>query len=750
MAATAVNQRRLLIYIGLLAAILVTVLVWTMLEGDGFRQRVAAWLFLVGLFALLELADLLFHHEGDREGISSSEAVFLPLMVGFTFPQAVWGVAIAIGFASVADRRVTPIKAAFNVANLGCAASAACAMWSWLRDDTVGLTPRNVGVAVLATLVFSLTTHVLVAIAISLARGRRIDLLGGGIAEALGWNLAGNISLGVFLAAAYLHEPWMVVLFPLPLAFLYFGYRAVLNQSSERQRVEKLLAASRALAASPSLDEALIDFLKAVREIASTAEARVVVDTHKALVWSGARGDAVIADMEVLEKKGLMRDLLTEVERKQGPVIISTDEEGHLRDLTGGLGAKNLLAIPLLDADAVVGCLVALDRVGADEFGTSEARLLEALGHELVLTLDSYRLFAEVSEERERFRRIFTSSKEGIMLLDDTGVVKAWNPALTRITGYESLEVSGRPWSERVVMRDKNARRIEGMGLVEVPPTEEFELVSRDGPSRWVSVLSSPVQGAQERGWVVLARDVTAEHLVEEAKSDFLSTVSHELRTPLTAIKGSLGILQRGREKVDDKIFERMVSVMARGTQRLERLVMNLLFVSQVDSDGAPRVFIEDFDLEQIVRTRAEAILGDHPADIAIEEDDPVVVRADRERLGHIVEHLVENAAKFDPDGTVEIEVRRDAGFARLTVRDKGPGIPKVDQQRIFDRFVRLGDVLTRGTQGPGVGLFIVRKSIDAMDGEVWVESVPGQGAAFHVTFPLAQPMVIEGSGDAS
>ena len=82
--------------------------------------------------------------------------------------------------------------------------------------------------------------------------------------------------------------------------------------------------------------------------------------------------------------------------------------------------------------------------------------------------------------------------------------------------------------------------------------------------------------------------------------------------------------------------------------------------------------------------------------------------------------------------------VAADDGFGELVVRDGGPGIAEVDQERIFERFVRLGNVLTRETQGPGVGLFIVRRSAEAMGGRAWVESSPGEGATFHVTLPLA------------
>jgi signal transduction histidine kinase len=109
----------------------------------------------------------------------------------------------------------------------------------------------------------------------------------------------------------------------------------------------------------------------------------------------------------------------------------------------------------------------------------------------------------------------------------------------------------------------------------------------------------------------------------------------------------------------------------------------------------------------------------------------------------------LDNARKFGgPEGKVTIEVSGRDGFGHLTVTDEGPGIAALDQERVFERFVRLGDALTRETQGAGVGLFITQRSVEAMGGRVWIESEPGNGATFHIDIPLARPMVV--SRDAS
>ncbi|MGH2753115.1 MAG: ATP-binding protein, partial [Actinomycetota bacterium] len=587
-----------------------------------------------------------------------------------------------------------------------------------------------------AVLLYAISTHLFVSLAIALAERRSFGELSRDIAPATALNLLVNICLGLLLAASYIAARWTMVLFPIALAIFFVSYRALLRQLNEAARVEHLLDASRALAGSPSLEDALVAFLRAAHDITSTREARVIVETPKGTVWSAVRAGDVVASVQPLTDEPL-KTLLGSVVLTRTHLIAKPGPAEH-RELLGNLGAQSLLAVPLFDDDVVVGCLVAIDRVGADEFGDAEAHMLEALGHELVLTLDSYRLFEEIREERARFVSIFDASKEGICLLDESGNVRAWNPSLVRITGYAADVMIGKHWSDVVVLRTKEGKPIEGMAITALDADEELEVVRRDGASRWVAVVASAIDAAEEVGWVVQVRDVTAEHLAEAAKSDFLSTVSHELRTPLTTIKGSVAVLSRSPDDIDPDVLEKMVGLMRRGTDRLERLVMNLLYMSQLETEAELHLTIQDMDLAQTVRDRVAAIDGG-PEQIGVRAPASLRVFADRHVMDLVVEHLLENALKFGNGSPIEVVLREVDRQAELVVSDGGAGIALIDQERIFDRFVRLGNVLTRETQGPGVGLFIVKRSAEAMRGSAWVESSPGRGASFHVTVPLAR-----------
>lgn len=735
---------RVRLYVAVHVALLLGILYWTSQKDGGFHHPVGTWALLSALLAGTEYVSLFFHgRRAGRISLSTAEAILLPMIVVLTLPQVVWGATLANALARLPRWRIAALKETFNIAQYGTAAFLAVGCWRLLNDGSIGLSARNALVAGLSMVVFQAATHVFVAIAISLSEGKGLLTVSGSVAPATVVNLAASIMVGLIFTASYLTARWTAILFPVFMGGLYLGYRAILQQGGERERVESLYSGTRALASSPDLDEALIGFLGAIAAITSAAEGRAVVRVGGRVLTTTVRDGVPVNRLEEVGE-GALADLLVEINRTGGPVIVGEDDLGGMRKIAERLDLKSLIAVPLMADGEGVGALIAGDRIGAGEFGQADLRLLEALAVELTVSLDSHRLFAEVAEERERFARIFTGSKEGICLLDTEGIVRAWNPALERITGHLSGDLMEQVWSDVVVVRDRDQNRLRGDELVGTEPDEELELVTKSGPSRWVTAMAGSVGEAEGGGWVVLVRDVTAEHEIEAAKSDFLSTISHELRTPLTTIKGSLQVLSRGRENLPPELADQMIGVSTRGAERLERLVMNLLAVSQLESGTMP-VFPDVLALGDLVQERVAAMLKDHDRTVVSLPEKALEVHADRERMSHAIEHLFENALKFGGSGgEITIALARENGYARLSVADEGPGIPIGDRERIFDRFVRLGDVLTRETQGAGVGLFIAARSVQAMGGKIWVESTVGKGSTFNVTVPLAHPVAVE------
>jgi signal transduction histidine kinase len=219
-----------------------------------------------------------------------------------------------------------------------------------------------------------------------------------------------------------------------------------------------------------------------------------------------------------------------------------------------------------------------------------------------------------------------------------------------------------------------------------------------------------------------------------------VATISHELRTPLTPLKGFLAALLHGTVEDTPETRGEYYKIMLNQANRLERLITDLLEVSQIESD---KPLVEGHAVE-LTAAAAEQVeeFSQHNRKRSIElrtPGDPIVVHADPVRLGQVMGNLITNAIKYSPEGTpIDIRVAREGERAVVSVRDEGEGIPEADQERVFGRFQRLDNSLTRQTGGTGLGLYIARRLVEAMGGRLWLDSKPGVGSTFSFSLPLA------------
>jgi signal transduction histidine kinase len=227
------------------------------------------------------------------------------------------------------------------------------------------------------------------------------------------------------------------------------------------------------------------------------------------------------------------------------------------------------------------------------------------------------------------------------------------------------------------------------------------------------------------------------------ARDEFLSIASHELRTPLTALKLTLGRADRLLAATDPvessrEDLARTVVWSERQVERLERLVDDLLDVSRLRADRLA-LQIGPVNLDELIRETAGR-LGEQltRAGATLELDIPqrVVAACDRGRIEQVVTNLVANAIKYAPGGPIRISLAADEARAQLSVRDQGPGIPKVEQARIFEQYRRLASAKHVG--GLGLGLYIGRQIAESHGGALTVRSAPGEGAEFTLELPLA------------
>jgi PAS domain S-box-containing protein len=411
----------------------------------------------------------------------------------------------------------------------------------------------------------------------------------------------------------------------------------------------------------------------------------------------------------------------------------------------GSLGLRAVVIAPLESVGRRLGILVIGFR-GPVKFKRRERSVLATFADQTSISLQHARLFEELSAERSRLDAIVQHASDGILLVDEAGCVLSWNPAMTLMTGRSQADAQGMLLGDALNATTENGLPLDGGQLIaDVHESEQVRLpvmlTTSDGRTREVALAVSPVPDAEGSGQlaVVVARDVTAQREVEQAKQGFIATVSHELRTPLTPIKGYLTLLLRPDFVPDKPKREALLTMMLEQTGQLERLVDDLLSVSRMQH-GEFNIRLEHADVREVVRRAARDFSSgsDRAVDLRL-PDAPAIAVCDPSRLQQVVGNLLSNAEKYSPPGLpVHVTVRVGVHEVELSVRDEGGGVPLDQREVVFEAFRRLGDPLTSTTRGTGLGLHIARQLIEAMNGRIWVDGAPREGAIFHITAPLA------------
>jgi PAS domain S-box-containing protein len=428
--------------------------------------------------------------------------------------------------------------------------------------------------------------------------------------------------------------------------------------------------------------------------------------------------DAIVSDIKLPGMDGL--ELLTEINqlRPGTPTLLITGHGEHdlaVRALRGG--AYDFVQKPI-DRDYFVASLERAIRVRRLDRRVEQQRI-----------------------ELERHARVLEHVDRGVFLVDDAGVVRYWNPAAEAITGLDADRLVGRRAEEvlprwEVIGPEVPVAAEPGPGSV-AAKTLPLDI---EGRELWISISGVTF----EDGVVYAFRNLTEERALEELKSDFVATVSHELRTPLAAIYGCARTLLRPDLDLQRDDSARLLEVIAQESERLTRIVSDILLANQIDS-GRLRLQDQAVDVTGLARDVVDEIhaaLLDGREDISLElvaPDRAAVVSGDEDRLRQVLLNLVDNAVKYSPDGgRVQVELEPRDNALRIAVRDEGLGIPHGEQQRIFGKFYRVDPQQTRGVGGTGLGLYICRELVRRMEGRVSVTSREGEGSTFVVDLPLA------------
>lgn len=348
-------------------------------------------------------------------------------------------------------------------------------------------------------------------------------------------------------------------------------------------------------------------------------------------------------------------------------------------------------------------------------------------------------------EEREKLASILSNMNDGLIATDEQGRVIVINRRAKHILQVNEDTTLGQPLTEVLALSPDVVRQMS-----ESEDTSETLLklvhASEDEPffvRATFTQIHSHSKESGTSGTIVVLQDVTDQEKLEQSRREFVANVSHELRTPLTTIKSYLEALGDGAME-EPELGQKFVSVARNETERMIRLVTDLLQLSRLDSKQAiiSRETTDVGDMLEEVADRFSFQLNQQSIkiDIKVEPDVPEI-KLDRDRIDQVLDNLVSNAIKYTPEGGhIRIGARRtEPALLEITVQDDGIGIPKKDLNRIFERFYRVDKARSRSMGGTGLGLSIAREIVKAHGGTIQLESEYGHGTKVTFTLPYQQ-----------
>ncbi|MEE8352035.1 MAG: response regulator, partial [Rhodospirillales bacterium] len=387
-------------------------------------------------------------------------------------------------------------------------------------------------------------------------------------------------------------------------------------------------------------------------------------------------------------------------------------------------------------------------------FGVAVFTILFLIGF-YIQTIVQRRVYAEnlviertqsLKASESRVRAIVENIFDGIITINERGIIKSVNPAIKNIFGHTAEYLIGQ--NVKIITPEPHQSahdaylqnyittgdaKIIGIG-------REVEGLHANGSTFPIELEVAELWLGDERLFLGVIRDITERKKADKAKSEFVSTVSHELRTPLTSIKGSLGLIRSGTTGELPEKMQSMLDIAYNNSDRLVTLINDILDIEKIEANKMD-FHMSPTEVVSLVEEALEANKGygdEHGVRFILSEGiEEALVEGDKDRLMQVLSNLMSNAAKFSPDGEqVELLVTRNDGNIRVSVKDKGPGITEEFRDVIFEKFTQSDSSDTRQEGGTGLGLSISKAIVDRHRGTLGFDTEADKGTTFYFDLP--------------
>ena len=538
----------------------------------------------------------------------------------------------------------------------------------------------------------------------------------------------------------------------------------MLPDARVRQR-DYLLEISRAMTSQLELREVLLRILEAAVSMLSAQVGLIALydETAHALRAHATFGVPVEA-LPLFAP--LLEGILDETQTGLNMEVLNLRTRQVARTLVVRL--RQALALPMIMHGSIVGVIFVF-RAYTFETTTNDRQVLQSFADQAAIAVHNARLYESARDEQQRLAAILEHSGDGVLILDGHQVIRRFNRALARMSGWSAEAAIGQLHDTVIALKriehgETLENAIRQRGWPHTKPQEsaaseheaaladdlpdtlyvEGDLSRPDGSFLSVGITYAPLtdETGALKNVIVTVRDITHFREAQALKSIFISVISHELKTPVALIKGYADTLRRDDTQWDAATIQDGLAVIEDEADRLTGLIENLLATSKLQAEGMRLTQVSDVALPQIAARAVERFRTQssrHQLRIAFPPDFPII-QGDETRLRQVIDNLIGNAIKYSPNGgKIAVVGSFDDDAVQVAVSDQGIGLSSDEQERLFERFYRVDSTLSRKTQGTGLGLYLARAIIEAHGGTIRVESELGHGATFTFSIPRRQ-----------
>ncbi len=361
----------------------------------------------------------------------------------------------------------------------------------------------------------------------------------------------------------------------------------------------------------------------------------------------------------------------------------------------------------------------------------------------------------EIAETQSRFEAVLEKTSDGIIIADwKTHSFFMVNQRICDILGYTKGEIE-KFWLNDLIPPDQLSSSLEKIlqqSVGQLPTASDVPLICKNNEIRYFDIISVTIKIKQTNYLVSLYRDITeqknaascklqaeAARKASESKNLFLANMSHEIRTPVTGIMGMSEIL--GKTPLNPEQTE-YLEIINDSSKILLTLINDILDITKIEA-GKLQLKKSNFQITELVNTvkkltQPGLYSKNNKLVIEIDESLPKIIHSDKMRLEQVLINLVNNAIKFTENGIITISIKnmpRENGVIKVYVSDTGIGISQEDQVKLFQKFQQIDNTFAKSVNGNGLGLYICKELITLLEGDIGVQSTPGQGSTFWFTF---------------